>query len=103
MYTIQLRRKEIGIRKILGASVQGIIGLLSRGYGIIFLISCILAVPLAWFGMERWLQGFAYRMQPGPWIFIIAAFITLAIAILTISVQSFKAAYENPVNALKDE
>ncbi len=103
MYNIQLRRKEIGIRKVLGASAAGIVGLLSRGYAGIFLVSCLLAVPLAWYGMEQWLNSFAYHTEPGPAIFIIAAVITLAIALCTISVQSFRAALDNPVNALKDE
>ncbi len=103
MYNIQLRRKEIGIRKVMGASVPGIIAQLSKGYVVLFIIACLLAVPLAWYGMDQWLKGFAYRMTPGPIIFIAAALITLVIALATICIQSVKAALANPVDALRDE
>jgi putative ABC transport system permease protein len=97
------RRKEISIRKIVGASVVEIVALLSRDIlKLIFLAFCI-AAPLAWFAMNQWLQDFSYRIQISWWVFIFAAIVSIALALLTIIFQSVKAALANPVKSLKIE
>jgi len=102
-YTAQQRTKEIGIRKVLGADVRNIVGLLSRDFIILVFIAILIATPISWYAMNKWLEGFAYRMTLHPWIFAIAGFIALTIAVITISFQSIKAALTNPVTSLKSE
>jgi putative ABC transport system permease protein len=102
-YTTEQRRKEIGIRKILGASVSGIVSLLSVDFLKLVVLANILAWPLAWYAMHRWLQNFTYRVDMGWAIFIVAGIAALLIAIFTISFQAIKVAVANPVNALRDE
>ncbi|WP_234736840.1 ABC transporter permease [Tellurirhabdus bombi] len=102
-YTTVQRTKEIGIRKVLGASVPSIVLLLSRDFLKLVLISILLASPLAWYAMNSWLQDFAYRIEVEWWIFVLAALIAVAIAFLTVSFQSVKAALMNPVKSLKTE
>jgi putative ABC transport system permease protein len=97
------RTKEIGIRKVLGASVSGIVLLLSREFTRLVLIANLVAWPVAWFAMDRWLQNFAYRVPMGPGMFILAGLIALLIALLTVSYQSIKAALTNPVQSLRSE
>jgi len=97
------RTKEIGIRKVLGASISKIILLLSREFIIWIIISNIVAWPLAWFIMNKWLQNFAYRANIGIWIFILSASLALIIALITVSYQSIKAALANPVESLRYE
>ena len=102
-FIIQQRAKEIGIRKVLGASVAGIISLLSKDFLKLVFIAFIIATPLAWYVMSKWLQGFAYRIDVGWSIFLLAGAGAISIAFLTVSFQSVKAALSNPVNSLKTE
>jgi putative ABC transport system permease protein len=97
------RIKEIGIRKVLGASVANIIQLLSKDFLKLVLIAFVIASPLAWYFMHKWLQDFAYRISIGWWVFAITGFVALLIALLTISLQSFKVAVSNPVKSLRTE
>ncbi len=102
-YTAELRTKEIGIRKVLGASVNSIVGLLSRDFIILVIVAILIATPAAWYYMNRWLQGFAYRIEIKYWIFVLAGLVAIAVAALTISFQAIKAARGNPVNSLRSE
>ncbi|MCE2431471.1 MAG: ABC transporter permease [Candidatus Latescibacteria bacterium] len=102
-FTTQQRTKEIGIRKILGASVSGIIYLLSKDFLKLVIIANIIAWPIAYYAMNQWLQGFAYRIDLGIGTFILSGLIALLIAILTVSYQAIKAARANPVEALRYE
>jgi putative ABC transport system permease protein len=97
------RTKEIGIRKINGAKSFEIFFLLSKEYILWVLISIIIASPIAWFVMNKWLQNFAYRISIGWWIFALAGVIALLIALLTVSWQAYRAANKNPVEALRYE
>lgn len=97
------RTKEIGIRKVMGASVQNIAGLLSKDFVKLVLIALVIASPIAWYFMNNWLQDFAYRIQIGWWIFLLTGIIAVGIAILTISIQTIKAGMMNPVKALRSE
>ena len=102
-YTAEKRTKEIGIRKILGASVPGITTLLVREFIQWIGFSILIAAPIAYFAMERWLQNFAYRTNLSIWIFILSGLAALVIALLTVSYQTIKAATANPVEALRYE
>lgn len=102
-FVIEQRTKEIGIRKTLGASIRQIIFLVSKEFLWLVAIAFILAVPLTYWAMHQWLAGYAYRIQIGAGIFIIAGIITLLITVLTICFQTIKAARANPVNALRTE
>ncbi|MBL6447085.1 ABC transporter permease [Fulvivirga sp. 29W222] len=102
-YAAALKTKEIGIRKILGASLFSIVTLLSKDYIKLFIIAVLIGIPISWFVMNRWLDGFAYKMQMGPGVFFVAAFICIFIALSTISWQSIQSALRNPVDSLKDE
>jgi putative ABC transport system permease protein len=102
-FTAEQRTKEIGVRKILGASLSGIIALLSKDFLKWVLIANIIAWPVSYYAMNRWLQNFAYRISIGPWAFLSAALIALGIAILTVSFQSVRAALANPVDSLRYE
>ena len=97
------RTKEIGIRKVLGASVPGIVQLLSKDFLKLILIAFVIAIPVALYFMQRWLEGFAYRVQVSWWIFLVAGAIAFFIAMITISFQSIKAAIANPVKSLRTE
>jgi len=102
-FAAEKRTKEIGIRKVLGASVSGIIMLLSREFTKWVIVSNVIAWPIAFYTMNKWLQNFAYRTNLGIYIFILSGFIALVIAILTVSYQAFRSATVNPVDALKYE
>lgn len=102
-YAAEQRNKEIGIRKVLGASVSAIVGMLSKDFIKLVLISFAIAAPLAWLVMHKWLQGFAYRQNIQWWVVAAAGAGALAIAFVTISTQSFKAAVANPAESLKGE
>lgn len=102
-YTTFLRTKEIGVRKILGASSSSIITLLSKDFLKLVVIAMIIAAPIAYFTMDIWLQEFAYRIEVQWWIFVMAGFIAVGIAFLTVSFQSVKAALVNPVKSLRME
>lgn len=99
----QLRVKEIGIRKVLGASVQGITALLGKDFVQLVLIAVVIATPAAWWAMDRWLQNYAYRIDLEWWMFAGAGLLVLVIALLTVSAQAVKAAVANPVDSLRDE
>ena len=103
MFTAQQRTKEIGIRKVLGASVAQVTNMLSKEFLKLVVIACIIAFPLANWAMNKWLQDFAYRTDMSWWVFMIAGTIALLIALLTISFQAVKAAMENPVKSLRTE
>lgn len=102
-FAAEQRTKEIGIRKVLGASVAGIVGLLSKNFVKLVLVANIVAWPLAYFAMQRWLQNFAYRIAIGWWVFALAGGLALMIALLTVSAQAIKAALANPVESLRYE
>ena len=102
-YTAERRTKEIGIRKVLGASVTGITTLLSADFLKLVILSALIAFPLAWWAMHNWLQGYAYRISISWWVFVLAGFLSVLIAVFTISFQSIKAALMNPVKSLRSE
>ena len=102
-YTTSLRTKEIGVRKLLGSSVSGIVLLLSKDFTKLVVLAFVLAAPVSWWLMNHWLQAFAYRIALGAPAFILAGLISLGIAWLTVSYQSIKAAMANPVKSLRSE
>jgi len=102
-FSAEQRHKEIGIRKVLGASVSGIVGLLSKDFLVLVGISFVIATPIAWYFMSRWLQAFAYRIPLSWWMFGLAGATAVLIALLTVSSQAIKAALMNPVKSLKTE
>jgi ABC-type antimicrobial peptide transport system permease subunit len=102
-YTAEKRSKEIGIRKILGASVQGITGLISKDFLMLVGISCVISFPIAWWLMHDWLENYKYRIQISWWIFVGAGLLAVLIALLTVSFQAIKAAVANPVTSLRSE
>ncbi|MGZ8550987.1 MAG: ABC transporter permease, partial [Chitinophagaceae bacterium] len=103
IYTARQRTKEIGIRKVLGASVAGIAVLLSKDFLKLVLIASLLSFPLAWWAMNNWLQDFAYRVPLGAGVFAIAAITAILIALFTVSLQAVKTAIANPVKSLRTE
>ncbi len=102
-YTCIQRRKEIGIRKVNGASITQILKLLNQDFVKWVVLAFIIAVPISWYGMSKWLEGFAYKTTMSWWIFALAGLTALVIALITVSWQSFRAATNNPVDALRDE
>jgi putative ABC transport system permease protein len=103
-YAAHQRAKEISIRKVMGASVMQVVVLLSKDFARLILIAFVLAIPLTWYILERyWLEGFAYRIDFSPWVFIFAGALALVVALITISFQAIRAAMSNPVDALKNE
>jgi len=102
-YTAEARVKEIGVRKVLGASVPGIAALLSKDFLKLVLISYMIAAPIAWWAMYKWLQGYPYRVNIQWWVFAMAGTISILIAILTVSYQAIRAAVANPVKSLRAE
>jgi putative ABC transport system permease protein len=102
-FTAEQRTKEIGIRKVLGASVSGVVALLSKDFLKLVFIAVLIASPLAWWGMNKWLQNFAYQTSIGWQVFAITTFIAIVIAFVTVSFQAVKAAIANPVKSLRTE
>ena len=102
-FTAQRRQKEIGIRKVVGASVMDITTLLSGGFLKLILIAVLIAFPISWWSMTKWLQSFNYRISIGVDVFVLSGAAVILITLLTISFQSIKAALANPVRALKTE
>ena len=102
-FVTELRRKEIGIRKVLGATTESIVRMLNKEFLILVLVALAIATPIAWYAMNKWLSDFAYRVDISWWVFVVAGIIALGIALLTVSFQSLKAALVNPVNSIKSE
>jgi len=102
-YTAERRIKEIGIRKVLGASVTGLASLLSKNFLQLVIISCLVAFPVAWWIMHGWLQNYEYRISISWWIFLAAGTGAILIALCTVSFQAIKAAIANPVKSLRTE
>jgi len=102
-FMAERRRKEIGIRKVLGATVGQLTGLLSGEFVRLVLISIVIATPVAYWGMHVWLQDFVYRIDVGWWVFAVAGVLAVGIALLTISLQAVKAAMANPAGSLRAE
>jgi ABC-type antimicrobial peptide transport system permease subunit len=103
MFTAEQRVKEIGIRKVLGASVGSLFGLLSKEFLILVMIALLIASPLAWYFMHTWLKGYNYHTSIDWWVFVLSALISIIIALVTVSFQSVKAALMNPVKSLRSE
>jgi putative ABC transport system permease protein len=97
------RTKEIGIRKVLGASVLNVAFILSKDFLILVVVSNVIAWPVAYYFMDKWLQDFAYRIDISWWIFVLSGGIALVIALVTVSLQAIKTAIANPINALRYE
>jgi putative ABC transport system permease protein len=102
-FTAEQRTKEIGIRKVMGASVGSIVVLLSREFSKLILISIVLSAPVAWYGTQWWLNGYSYKVEIGPMVYVLAGLAAFAIAWITMSFQSIKAAVNNPVQSLRSE
>ncbi|MBD2699230.1 ABC transporter permease [Spirosoma sp. BT702] len=102
-FAAQQRTKEIGVRKVLGASVTNIVLLLSKDFLTLVVIAILIASPVAWYAMDKWLQNFAYKIDIPWWIFVVAGLLALGIAFITVSFQSIKAALMNPVKSLRSE
>jgi putative ABC transport system permease protein len=102
-YNVLQRTKEIGIRKVMGATVNNILILLSKDFLKLVLLALVLAIPLSWYIMSKWLEDYAFRIEIGWWVFAVSGFISLLIAVFTIFVQTLKAARNNPVQSLKTE
>lgn len=102
-YAAEQRTKEIGIRKVLGAGIAGIVAMLSRDFARLVLIASVIAFPVAWWTMNKWLEDFAYRVNIGWWVFVASGSIAMLIALITVSIQAIKAALANPVKSLRTE
>jgi uncharacterized membrane protein HdeD (DUF308 family) len=103
IYTTTQRTKEIGVRKVLGASVSQIVSLLSKDFIQLVMLAFVIAAPLAWWAMNKWLQDFAYRTNMGWWIFVLSGMAMIAIALITLSIQTIRSAIANPVKSLRTE
>ena len=97
------KTKEIGVRKVMGASVQSIIVLFSKEFVVLILIGFALAAPMAWYFSNQWLNQFTYKIEIGPVIFVVGLVVTFLVAIFTVGYRSFRAATANPVDSLKYE
>ena len=102
-FTAESKVKEIGVRKVLGAGVPQIVTLLSKDFLVLVLVAAAIAFPASWFGLNSYLEGYAYRTNMSWWVFVAAGMITLLIAIITVSFKCVQAALANPVNSLRSE
>lgn len=103
IYTTTQRTKEIGVRKVLGASIAQIVTMISKDFILLVLFAFLIAAPLAWIGMNKWLENFAYRTEISWWIFLSGGLVMIFIALITLSFQTIRAAMMNPVNSLRSE
>jgi putative ABC transport system permease protein len=103
MFVVKRKVKEIGVRKVLGATVSGIVSLLSKDFISLVFIAFIIATPLSWYFMNEWLENFAYRINISGWVFVLAGLSAILIALITVSFQAIKAAIANPVKSLRTE
>jgi len=102
-FVAEQRKKEIGVRKVLGASVFNLWQLLSKEFALLVVISCVIAIPLAWYYLDSWLQRFDYRTTISFWIIVVSGTGALIITLITVSFQAIKAAIANPVKSLRTE
>jgi putative ABC transport system permease protein len=102
-FIIIQRTKEIGIRKILGASVTGIVGIMVKEFALLVGLAAVIASPIAWYLMHKWLGNFAYRIDMHLWIFLLAGLSTVVIALVTVGYHTLRAALTNPIKSLKTE
>lgn len=102
-FTTEQRRKEIGIRKVLGGSVVSIVVLLAKNLLVLIVVAAVIATPLAWYAMDGWLQEFAYHIEIGIWVFLVAGIAAIVVAMLTVSTQAARSAMANPTDALRSE
>jgi putative ABC transport system permease protein len=102
-FTIERRTKEIGVRKVLGASIMGIVALISKDFLKLVLLALVIATPIAWYAMESWLKEFSYRIDVEWWVFVLVGAVSVLVAFVTVSFQSIKAALMNPVTSLRSE
>ncbi len=102
-FVAEQRTKEIGVRKVLGATVFNLWKMQSREFVGLVIIACLIAIPVAWYFLNQWLQNYSYRMEISAWIFIAAIAGSLIITLLTVSFQAIKAAVANPVKSLRTE
>jgi putative ABC transport system permease protein len=103
IYTTNQRTKEIGVRKVLGASISNIVSILSRDFMQLVLLASVIAIPLTWWAMHKWLENFAYQTPVSWWVFGLSVLLMMAVALLTLSIQTIRAANANPVNSLRSE
>jgi ABC-type antimicrobial peptide transport system permease subunit len=103
IFTTELRTREIGIRKVNGATISEVIAILNTNLVKLVAIAFVISAPIGWFAMHKWLQNFAYRTELSWWIFVLAGILTLGIAFITVSWQSWRAARKNPIDALRYE
>jgi len=102
-YMVEQRTKEVGVRKVLGASTGSIVTLFSVDFVKLVGVAFVIATPVAYWGMQQWLAAFAYRVEPGPWLFVAAGGLALGVAVLTVSVQAMRAALADPAHVLRSE
>jgi putative ABC transport system permease protein len=101
LYVAERKTKEIGIRKVVGASVASIVEMLSKEYIILVAVSFAISVPVGYYFMNKWLEGFAYKINLGVGVFIVAGLVSFLVAWLTISLESFRAASKNPIDSIR--
>ncbi len=102
-FTAEQRRKEIGIRRVLGAGTGNLLILLSKDFVRLVVIAFLVAAPLAWYLMDRWLAGFAYRTELNALLFVVAGLLAVAVALVTVNIQALRAVNANPVKSLRSE